>query len=62
MIDVPTLILWGDKDPILKFEWSDNLGQSFTNYELKKIEGAGHFMHREMPERVNKEILDFLGG
>ena len=59
-IDLPTLILWGDNDPILKFEWSDNLGQTFTNFELKKIEGAGHFMHREMPERVNKEILDFL--
>ncbi len=60
MIDVPTLILWGDSDPILKFEWSDNLGQSFSNYELKKVEGAGHFMHREMPDLVNKEILDFL--
>ena len=59
-IDLPTLILWGDSDPIIKFEWSDNLDQSFTNYKLKKIEGAGHFMHREMPERVNKEIIDFL--
>ncbi len=59
-IDLPTLILWGDSDPIIKFEWSDNLGQSFSNYELKKIEGAGHFIHREMPERVNKEIVDFL--
>ena len=60
MIEVPTLILWGDNDPVLKFEWSDNLGQSFSNYTLKKVEGAGHFMHREMPERVNKEIMDFL--
>ena len=60
VVDVPTLILWGDNDPVLRFEWSDKLGESFSNFELKKIEGAGHFMHREMPERVNKEILDFL--
>jgi len=59
-IDVPTLILWGDSDPILRFEWSDNLGQTFSNYELKKIEGAGHFMHREMPDRVNQEVQNFL--
>jgi pimeloyl-ACP methyl ester carboxylesterase len=59
-IDVPTLILWGDSDPIIKFEWSDNLEQSFSSYELKKVEGAGHFMHREMPDRVNQEIRDFL--
>jgi pimeloyl-ACP methyl ester carboxylesterase len=55
-----TRILWGDKDPILPFEWSDNLGQFFTNFTLKKMEGLGHFMHAEAPERVNKEIIDFL--
>ena len=59
-IGTPTLILWGDSDPILRFEWSDNLGQSFTNHTLKKMEGLGHFMHREAPERVNKEIFGFL--
>ncbi len=57
---MPTLVLWGDSDPIIKFEWSDNLGQFFSNHTLKKIEGAGHFMAREMPDRINKEILDFL--
>ncbi len=56
-----TLILWGDNDPILRFKWSDNLAQYFTNYTLKKIEGCGHFMHREAPERVNRELIEFLG-
>ena len=55
-----TLVLWGDSDPILKFEWSDNLGQTFPNHTLKKIEGAGHFMQREMPERVNQAIIEFI--
>jgi pimeloyl-ACP methyl ester carboxylesterase len=59
-IAAPTLVLWSDADPILRFEWSDNLGQSFTNYTLKKIEGCGHFMHREAPDRINKELVDFL--
>jgi pimeloyl-ACP methyl ester carboxylesterase len=59
-ITAPTLVLWGDADPILRFEWSDNLGQFFTNHTLKKIEGCGHFMHRESPERVNREVIEFL--
>ena len=59
-IAAPTLVLWGDSDPILPFEWSDNLGQFFPNHTLKKIEGAGHFLHREAPERVNREIIEFL--
>ena len=60
-IETPTLILWSDRDPILLFEWSDKLGEFFTNHTLKKIEGPGHFMHREEPERINKEIIEFLG-
>ena len=59
-IGAPTLILWSDLDPILRFEWSDNLGQYFPNHALTKIEGCGHFMHREAPERVNNEIIAFL--
>ena len=60
-IRTPTLILWSDRDPILPFEWSDGLGEYFPNHTLKKIEGCGHFMHREAPERVNQEIIEFLG-
>ncbi len=59
-IGAPTRILWGDNDPILPFAWSDNLGQFFTNFTLKKMEGLGHFMHAEAPERVNNEIIEFL--
>ncbi|OGO51396.1 MAG: hypothetical protein A2148_11630 [Chloroflexi bacterium RBG_16_68_14] len=59
-IATPTLILWSDRDPILRFEWSDQLAQHFPNHTLKKIEGCGHFMHREASERVNQEIIGFL--
>ncbi|MEX0785778.1 MAG: alpha/beta hydrolase [Dehalococcoidia bacterium] len=61
-IETPTLVLWGDSDPILRFEWSDNLGDVFSDFTLKKMEGLGHFIHREAPNRVNKEVLDFLSG
>ncbi|HEX9640131.1 MAG TPA: alpha/beta hydrolase [Candidatus Krumholzibacteria bacterium] len=60
-IQAPTLVLWSDRDPILRFEWSDKLGEVFPNHTLHKIEGAGHFMAREDPERINKEIIGFLG-
>jgi pimeloyl-ACP methyl ester carboxylesterase len=59
-IKTPTTVLWGDSDQILPFEWSDNLPQFFPNLTLKKIEGVGHFMMREAPERINAEILEFM--
>jgi pimeloyl-ACP methyl ester carboxylesterase len=61
-IETPTRILWGDSDSILPYEWTDNLGDFFANYELKKVEGVGHFMMREAPERVNGEIIEFMAG
>jgi len=30
-------------------------------YTWGTIEGAGHFLHRERPDAVNREILDWLG-
>lgn len=59
-IATPTLVLWGDSDQILPFEWSDKIPEFFTNATLKKVEGAGHFMMREAPDRVNAEIIDFM--
>ncbi|MEX2159342.1 MAG: alpha/beta hydrolase [Dehalococcoidia bacterium] len=59
-IQAPTKILWSDRDPILPFEWSDKLSEFFSNHTLTKIEGCGHFMAREAPERINREIIEFL--
>jgi pimeloyl-ACP methyl ester carboxylesterase len=59
-ITTPTTVLWGDSDSILPYEWSDNLPQYFTNLTLKKIEGVGHFMMREAPDRINAEIIEFM--
>ena len=59
-IPASTKVLWSDRDPILPFEWSDKLSEFFPNHTLKKIDGCGHFMAREAPERINNEIIAFL--
>jgi pimeloyl-ACP methyl ester carboxylesterase len=59
-VTTPTKILWGDSDQIFPFEWSDNIPQFFSNATVEKVEGVGHFMMREAPDRVNTAILDFM--
>lgn len=59
-IDAPTLVLWGDGDAILPFAWSDRIPEFFANADVRKVEGAGHFMMREAAERVNTEIITFM--
>ncbi|MBU2533370.1 MAG: alpha/beta hydrolase [Alphaproteobacteria bacterium] len=55
-IDVPTYVLWGRHDPVLKAEWSDNISANFTDATVEIAEHAGHFVHYEAPELAAERI------
>lgn len=59
-IEVPTRILWGERDPIVKSEWSDRLGEYFADYQLETVRDAGHFVQYERPELANDAIESFF--
>lgn len=59
-ITVPTRVLCGSRD--MRKEMLPRQGDLFASaYEWGVVEGAGHFLHREKPEEVNRLILDWLG-
>ncbi len=60
-IEAPTLVLWGESDPVLPVAWSDRLGDYFAHLTFKRVPEAGHFLMRERPELVNAEVIAFLG-
>ncbi len=58
-IRVPTLALCGAQD--LRAELMLNQSGYFeAEYEFRLIEGAGHFLHREQPLRVNEQLIGWL--
>ena len=59
-IDVPTCVRWTEHDPLMPYEWTDRLGETFTNLDLAMFEGVGHFPHRENPDRAAAEIARFF--
>jgi pimeloyl-ACP methyl ester carboxylesterase len=59
-IKAPSYILWGAHDPVLKFEFSDKLGDYFETFTLERSDETGHFTHFEDPIKANARILDFL--
>lgn len=59
-IEVPTRILWGESDPIVKSEWADRLDEYFADYRLETVSDAGHFVHYERPELANEAIESFF--
>lgn len=65
-ITAPTLILWGVHDRFLGEETirPERLRPYFAPGnvpEIRRIEEAGHFVQNEAPERVNEELLAWLG-
>ena len=65
-VEAPTLVLWGTEDRFLGRELADpdRLRRSLANGNLPTvvlIEDAGHFVQNEAPERVNHELLRWLG-
>ena len=62
----PTLVLWGVEDRFLGRELADpeRLRRAFADGNVPTvilIEDAGHFVQNEAPERVNAELLRWLG-
>jgi len=59
-IEVPTYVLWGESDAVLRAEWSDNMEEHFTDLSVEIAEQAGHFVHYEQPALANDRILSFF--
>lgn len=59
-IEVPTRILWGELDPVVKSEWADRLGEYFADHQLDTVPDAGHYVHYERPELANEAIESFF--
>lgn len=56
---VPTLIVWGDRDSIIPVSHARAAHDAIPTSRLEIIEGAGHFPHVEEPVRVADLISDF---
>jgi pimeloyl-ACP methyl ester carboxylesterase len=57
---VPTLSLLGERDPLNDVD-SPQEPHFAAPYRREIVAGAGHFLHRERPERVNELLLEWIG-
>jgi len=59
-IKIPTLIIWGDKDTVIRKNKAYRLKRDLKNSKLKIIKNCGHIPHEEKPKEVLKYLYDFL--
>ena len=59
-LGVPTLLLWGADDPFAPLAGARRFEREIPGSELIAIEGAGHFVFDQEPERCTRAVTDFL--
>jgi pimeloyl-ACP methyl ester carboxylesterase len=59
-VGVPTLVIWGMRDPAMLPGQLDGLDVYAPNLTVRRIADAGHYPMRSHPELVNEAIRDFL--
>jgi pimeloyl-ACP methyl ester carboxylesterase len=57
---VPTVTVFGDHDPPRELSEDEHVHFE-ADHRLEIVQGAGHFVHRERPEEVNRVMLEWFG-
>jgi pimeloyl-ACP methyl ester carboxylesterase len=59
-LDRPALVVWGTDDAYLPYVQAERQRQSFPSARVELLEGHGHWLFHEDPERVASLVIPFL--
>ena len=60
-IKAPTLIVWGDQDPILPRNDQERMAALIPGARLVVYPDAGHVFYWEEPDRIASDLAFFVG-
>jgi haloalkane dehalogenase len=61
-LDVPTLLVWGESDAYAPLAGAHRLERELPRAELAVVEGAGHFVWEDEPDRAAAVLTQFVLG
>lgn len=61
MVTHPTLVLWGERDPILRPALTEGLERWVPRVRVQRFPGAGHWVHWDAADAVSRALAVFLG-
>lgn len=61
VLEVPTLMIWGENDAALGKELSYGTEAYVKDFQIKYIPNCSHWVQQEQPQLVNQYIREFLG-
>lgn len=60
-ISVPTLIIWGEDDPVIPIKYADDFVSSIQDCRFYMMDNCGHTPYVDEPQKFAKLVIDFLG-
>lgn len=60
VIEVPTLMVWGEEDAAIGIEASEGYEGLVRDLTLRRMPGVSHWVQQEAPERVNAALAEWL--
>ena len=60
VLEVPTLMIWGEKDTALGTELTYGTASYVSNLQIKYIPECSHWVQQEQPQLVNQYMREFL--
>ncbi len=60
-IDVPTVVLWGDRDPFFGVAVAERTAAAIPGARLVTFAGCGHFVPEERADRFAVEVANLVG-
>jgi len=61
-IATPTLLVWGDRDPLIPLRLARQYEQTLAEARLVVIPGSGHVPMTDRPAQFAQAVLEFLNG
>lgn len=59
-IEVPTLLIAGEKDPVAPPHVMQTMAQAMQDVRFEVLKGSGHLLHLEQPDAFNSLLRNFL--
>ncbi len=60
-IDLPVLVIWGQRDSVLGSELAEPERKWVSDVRVERLPEATHWVQHDAPERVNELLIGFLG-
>ncbi|MFP5225489.1 MAG: alpha/beta fold hydrolase [Actinomycetota bacterium] len=59
-IGLPTMVVWGMKDPVLPGHLLNGMERYIDDLRIERLDGVGHFVPEEAPAELARALEDFL--